>query len=141
MGNTVEGWDYERFQDFVVNHAVNQGIVGRQALAERAGIKVGMLSKYYSGQERPSIGTLEKIHAAIHCDWNELLVAAGRASANVTAKPTIPPLTLHPRAQEINTMLIDASPLSPKDREYIESMIDRLIDPYRRQMRTRRKTG
>lgn len=139
MGNTPEDWDYEKFQNFVVRHAFNRGIVGRKALADVADLKVGMLSKWYNGVERPSPESLQKLADATGAPYLQLLVAAGRATATEDTQPIVPLVTLHPRALELNSMLAESSPLNEEDRVLLDTLIDSVVDRFRKQMKTRRR--
>jgi len=47
-------------------------------LAEQAGITKAMLSAYENGKRRPSLGTLDRILAALGAQWRDLAYAMVR---------------------------------------------------------------
>lgn len=142
VGETGPDWDFEKFHDYVTRHAVNVGIYGRPALARATGLGEAQLSRWYRGIDQPAFSSLQKLARVIGAPIAELLVLAGRdphGQFDVAAAPEPPALTIHPVARELSDMLSFDSPIPEGDRTALETLIDRAINPYRRQMRTRRK--
>lgn len=123
------------------------------SLARAAGTSGSTITRLvYGGVGRPDSDTLERLaralaHAtlaptatptdveeAVKDLHNQLLHGAGY---RLGAAPPSP--GLHRYAAEVNQMIGPSSPLPPEDVEFLEVMIDRLIDPYRRKLR--RRTG
>jgi len=142
VGETGPDWDYEKFHDYVTRHAVNVGIFGRPALARATGLGEAQLSRWYRGIDQPAFSSLQKLARVIGAPIPELLVLAGRdphGQFDLAAAPEPPALTIHPLGHELSDMLSCDSPIPDEDRAALETLIDRAINPYRRQMRVRRK--
>jgi len=93
--------------------------------------------RWLSEEQRPTIRSIERIAPVLGRSINELVLAAypDRLSGQVTeARPA------HPLVHELARMLADDSPIPPADRAALETVLDRLIDPYRKVLR-RRGTG
>ena len=67
---------------------------------------------------------------------NEMVLAAYPDQLGVDPAPAAP-VTLHPLASELSRILADDSPISSEDRQALANVLDRLLDPYRRQFRRR----
>jgi transcriptional regulator with XRE-family HTH domain len=142
MGETGPDWDFEKFHDYVTRHAVNVGIYGRPALARATGLGEAQLSRWYRGIDQPAFSSLQKLARVIGAPIAELLVLAGRdphGQFDIAAAPEPPALNIHPVARELSDMLSCDSPIPEVDRAALETLIDRAINPYRRQMRSRRR--
>lgn len=144
MSETGPGWDYQKFHDYVTRHAVNVGIFGRPALARATGLGEAQLSRWYRGIDRPAFSSLQKLARVIRAPLADLLVLVGRDphrqfAAAVAPEP--PALSIHPVARELNEMLACDSPIPEPDRIALATLIERAINPYRRQMHARRKSA
>lgn len=134
-------WDHEQFKAYVLNIAANSGVDKTADLARKSGIKPGMISKWFRGVEQPSVGSLQRLAGSLNAPLVDLLVLAGRAGRDelsLDAAPSVPDVVGHPLAREIHKMLADDSPIPPEDRTVLETVIDRVIEPYRKTMRRRR---
>jgi transcriptional regulator with XRE-family HTH domain len=107
----------------------------------------------YGGVDRPDEDTLGRIARA----FAHLAAPAAASSADVetAARAKLASLKraagygvdgeaeplrrMHRLAVELDLMVGEGSPLDPREVEFIETMADRLIEPYRRKMR--RRTG
>lgn len=122
-------------------------------LARAAGTSGSTITRLvYGGVGRPDSDTLGKVaralveaelpagtppgdlSTAVEDKHNELLHAAGY---RIGAAPA-PPAT-HRYAVELDQMIGAGTPLSDEDVRFLEVMVDRLMDPYRRKLR--RRTG
>jgi len=88
--------------------------------------------------KRPTIKSIERIAPVLGKSINELVLAAYPDRLNGPA-PTVVPAA-HPLVHDLARMLADDSPIPRADREALETVLDRLLEPYRRLSR-RRKSG
>lgn len=141
MRTSLGPWDHEAFQDFVVKHAFSHGIEGRRALGEAANIKVGLLSKWYRGVERPSPESIKKLAPVLRVPASDLMVLTGHLPADGAELTPIPEAPeFHPLARELNTMLAPDSPLTDARRDLLADSVDRIMEPDRKTMlRSRRQ--
>ena len=105
--------------------------------ARAAGTDPSVVLRWLSEEQRPTIRSIERIAPVLGKSINELVLAAypDRLSGQVhEARPA------HPLVHEIARMLADDSPIPPADRAALETVLDRLLDPYRKVLR-RRGTG
>ncbi|GAA2641604.1 helix-turn-helix domain-containing protein [Paractinoplanes durhamensis] len=105
--------------------------------ARAVGTDPSVVLRWLSEEQRPTITSIERIAPVLGRSINELVLAAypDRLSGPVPATPAI-----HPLVHELGRLLADDSPIPRADREALETVLDRLLDPYRRLSR-RRKSG
>jgi transcriptional regulator with XRE-family HTH domain len=106
--------------------------------ARAAGIDPSVVLRWLSEEQRPTIRSLERIAPILRTTMNELVRAAYPDRLNVPA-PASP--RVHPLARELDVMLGDQSPIPEADRRALETVLDRMLDPYRHVMRRRRRTA
>jgi transcriptional regulator with XRE-family HTH domain len=138
VGNS---WDHEAFRDYVIVAAANLPNVKTQAdIARVAGIVPSLLSKWFRGLEQPNFTSLEKLATGLQVPLRDLIALSGRLPEGEVGERPVPPppILVNPLALELDRMLDDESPLSDEDRHAIRTIVDRVIAPYRRQMRRRR---
>lgn len=132
-------WDHEAFKAYVVAAAANLNDVTSQAdIARAIDIAPSLLSKWFRGTEVPSLDSQKKIVAKLPgTTLDDLLRLTGRIDGG--EPPTLTAVrAAHPLARELDDMLADTSPIVDTDREVLVTLVDRVIDPYRRVMRRRR---
>jgi transcriptional regulator with XRE-family HTH domain len=107
----------------------------RQAdLARRAGVSESTISRWLYSPGKPDDDKLDQLADALQVDHGELLAKAGYGRpADHVAEPPI-----HRHARNIDAILSPNSPVPPEDREALERVLDRLIDPYLKLIRRRR---
>ena len=105
--------------------------------ARAVGTDPSVVLRWLSEEQRPTIRSIERIAPILGRSINELVRAAypDRLSGSVPEVPAVPPLV-----HELARMLADDSPIPPADRAALETVLDRLLDPYRKVLR-RRRTG
>jgi transcriptional regulator with XRE-family HTH domain len=102
--------------------------------ARAVGTDPSVVLRWLSEEQRPTIRSIERIAPVLGKTINELVVAAYPDRVGVSAPaPQVPPL-----AQELARMLADDSPIPEPDRQALETVLDRMLDPYRKIMRRRR---
>lgn len=142
MRTADAGFDHEKFQDYVVKCAFAQGIEGRAALATTSGINRSSLSKWYTGEEQPSIVSLKKLASVIRAPINDLLVLAGHMAADELGKLPVPPSPpkVRPVVSNLAKVLAEDSPLSQATKDQIETLVGLVVDPALREMRSLART-
>jgi hypothetical protein len=91
--------------------------------------------RWLSEEQRPTIRSIERIAPLLGRSINELVVAAYPDRLGVSA-PAAP--AVHPLVHELGRMLAEDSPIPQPDRLALETVLDRMVDPYRKVMRRRR---
>lgn len=103
--------------------------------ARAVGTDPSVVLRWLSEEQRPTITSIERIAPVLGKSINELVVAA--YPDRLSGPPAgVPPA--HPLVHELARMLADDSPIPQADRAALETVLDRMIEPYRRLMRRRR---
>jgi transcriptional regulator with XRE-family HTH domain len=103
--------------------------------ARAVGTDPSVVLRWLSEEQRPTIRSIEKIAPALGRSINEVILAA---YPDRLSDPHPAIRQLHPFAYELGRMLDDGSPIPLADRQALESVLDRILDPYRKVMRRRR---
>ena len=99
--------------------------------ARAAGTDPSVVLRWLSEEQRPTIRSIERIAPVLGTSMNELVRAAYPDRLR-GSEPAVDAL-----AQELARMLADDSPLPNADRAALRTVVDRLIDPYRKVLRRR----
>jgi transcriptional regulator with XRE-family HTH domain len=103
--------------------------------ARRVGTDPSVVLRWINEEQRPTIRSIERIAPELGRSINEMVHAAypdRLAGAGPFAAP------LHPLAHELGRILSDESPIPESERTALATVLDRMLDPYRREMRRRR---
>jgi len=103
--------------------------------ARAAGIDPSVVLRWLSGEQRPTIRSIERIAPVLGRGINEIVVAA--YPDRVGGAPPAPPVT-HPLVHELGRILAADSPIPEADRAALATVLDRMLDPYRRVLNRRR---
>src|SRR5262249_28032597 len=106
--------------------------------ARAAGTDPSVVLRWLSEEQRPTIRSIERIAPVLGVGINELVLAASPDRLNGAA-PSAPTVT-HPLVHDLARLLADDSPVPRADRQALEIVLDRMLEPYRRLLR-RRKSG
>jgi transcriptional regulator with XRE-family HTH domain len=128
----MDGW--ERLASAVIARRVELGMHTRQALAEATGLTARSLSDIERARRTSyDPATLARVEQALQ--WLpgtvDRILAEGDAQASDVGDAD-------PLLRELGAMLADDSPIPPDDRQALRTIVDRLLAPYRPQMRRRR---
>src|SRR4051794_29427393 len=102
--------------------------------ARAVGTDPSVVLRWLSEEQRPTIRSIERIAPVLGRSINELVRAAypDRLNGPVPAVPAV-----HPLVHELARLLADDSPIPQADRDALETVLDRLLDPYRKILRRR----
>lgn len=103
--------------------------------ARAAGTDPSVVLRWLSEEQRPTIRSIERIAPVLGKTINELVLAAypDRLSG---PEPRVS--ATHPLVHELARILADDSPIPAADRLALETVLDRIVDPYRKVLRRRR---
>jgi transcriptional regulator with XRE-family HTH domain len=104
--------------------------------AREVGTDPSVVLRWISGEQRPTISSIERIAPILGRSITDMVTAAypDRLGHPVAAPPT----QIHPLAHELGRILAEDSPVSPEERAALASVLDRMLEPYRRDLRRRR---
>jgi transcriptional regulator with XRE-family HTH domain len=103
--------------------------------ARSVGTDPSVVLRWISGDQRPTIKSIERVACVLGRSINEIVVAA---YPDRLGRQAIPATPIHPLAYELGRILADDSPVPAAEREALVSVLVRLLDPYRRELRRRR---
>ncbi|MFI5931699.1 XRE family transcriptional regulator [Actinoplanes sp. NPDC051494] len=103
--------------------------------ARTVGMDPSVVLRWISEEQRPTIRSIERIAPALGRSINELVVAA---YPDRIGGPAPQPPPAHPLVHDLALMLADDSPIPAADRQALATVLDRMIDPYRKVLRRRR---
>lgn len=132
-------WDHEEFRTYVVDAAANlPGVTSQADIARAVDIGPSLLSKWFRGEETPSLDSLKKLAGLPGATLDDLLKLTGRVPGHGATPAAEQLRPVHPLARELDDMLDEQSPVAVEDREVLATLVGRIMDPYRRTMRRRR---
>lgn len=102
--------------------------------ARAVGTDPSVVLRWLSEEQRPTIRSIERIAPVLGKSINELVRAAYPDRLNGPAPEVA---AVHPLVHELARILADDSPIPQADRVVLETVLDRLVDPYRKIMRRR----
>jgi len=103
--------------------------------ARAVGTDPSVVLRWISEEQRPTIRSIERISSILGKSMNEMVLAAYPDRLGL---PVATVAQTHPLARELDMMLSEQSPIDVADREALASVLDRMLDPYRKLMRRRR---
>jgi hypothetical protein len=103
--------------------------------ARVVGTDPSVVLRWISEEQRPTIRSIERIAPMLGKTINDMVHAAYPDRLGETE---VPATRLHPIAYEIGRILAPDSPVSATDRSALQTVLDRMLEPYRREMRRRR---
>jgi len=125
------------FGSFLKETILAAGFPTPTHFARAVGTDPSVVLRWLSEEQRPTITSIERIAPVLGKTINELVLAAypDRLSGPAPVAPV-----LHPVALELSRLLADDSPIPRADRDALETVLDRMLEPYRKLSR-RRRTG
>jgi transcriptional regulator with XRE-family HTH domain len=104
--------------------------------ARAVGTDPSVVLRWLSEEQRPTIRSIERIAPVLGKTINEMVRAAYPDRLGEDTPATLP--HLHPMAYELGRMLAPDSPIPEIDRQALETVLDRMLEPYRKVLRRRR---
>lgn len=112
------------------------------AFARAAGVSASAVSRWLSGELRPTPKTLERIAGALKVPTATLSAIAYPELATGDAVPTyVAPARVHPLVRNLEALLDPASTLSPMERDTLERLVGAVVQPYLRHLKGRRRSA
>jgi transcriptional regulator with XRE-family HTH domain len=128
------------FSAFLADAIARAKYVTPTDFARTAGVHPSAVSRWLSGQQVPTVRTLEKIAPFLQVNKNTLIAIAYPDGAEVPEDiPTGP--APHRLALELERLLAEDSPVPAMDRDTLERVIDSVLQPYRRHMKGQRRSA
>ena len=125
------------FGDYLRDAILAAGFSTPTQFAREVGTDPSVVLRWISGEQRPTISSIERIAPVLGRTHH-------RHGDRRLPRPVGPgdgdpgPAQMHPLAYELGRILADDSPVPPEEREALASVLDRLLEPYRRDLRRRR---
>lgn len=129
----------EEFGTFLASFISRSGrFPDATTFARTAEISPSAVSRWINGKDRPSAANLQKIAPLIGKTPTELFaIAYPEEAAGGDTEPDVG----DPLIDELTGMLDPDSPLPDAERETLRTLVDRVIEPHRRHMRSRRRSS
>lgn len=108
--------------------------------ARTAKVHPSAVSRWLSGQQVPTVRTLEKIAPYLKVNKNTLIAIAYPDGADLPEDIPTGPIP-HRLALELERMLAEDSPVPAVDRDTLERVIDSVLAPYRHHLKGRRRSA
>lgn len=109
------------------------------AFAQAAGVSPSAVSRWLAGAATPTVRTLEKLARVLDVSAPDLVALAHpELRAGHVVKVPAPAARSHPLARELDRMLADDSPVPAPERENLSTVVDSVMDRYRRYLRKKR---
>jgi transcriptional regulator with XRE-family HTH domain len=103
--------------------------------ARAVGTDPSVVLRWLSDEQRPTIRSIERIAPVLGKSINDLVRAAYPDRLGIAAPAS---QAIHPLAHELGRLLADDSPIPRGDREALVTVLDRMLEPYRKLTRRRR---
>jgi transcriptional regulator with XRE-family HTH domain len=104
--------------------------------AREVGTDPSVVLRWINGEQRPTISSIERIAPVLGRSITDMVTAA--YPDRVGPRPPAAAPQLHPLAYEIGRVLAEDSPVPPAERAALESVLEKMLEAYRRDMRRRR---
>jgi hypothetical protein len=115
----------------------NAGFATPTHFARAVDTDPSVVFRWISEEQRPTIRSIEKIAPVLGKTINEMVMAAYPDRLGGT-EPVPAAESSHPLAHELGRMLAPDSPIPASEKDALISVLNRLLDPYRKLMRRRR---
>jgi len=139
MGSVVVDRQPTAFGEWLIAQMSGMGI-SQTELAGRIGVAQATISRWVFRDIKPDEVKLNQLGDVLGLGRAARLEMFERAGYGQHAARTgqTGEVAPHPIVQEIRRMLDPDSPIPPEDLRILETLLDRVVDPYRKVMRRRR---
>lgn len=112
------------------------------AFARAAGVSPSAVSRWLSGELRPTPKTLERLAAPLKTRTAILTaIAYPELAVSDSAPDYAAPAPVHPAVRNLARLLAEDSPVPPEERDTLERVVESVIQPYLRHLKARRRTA
>ena len=125
------------FGDYLRDAIHAAGFATPTQFARAVNTDPSVVLRWLNEEQRPTIRSLERVAPTLRKSINEMVSAAYPDRLGDGARPAL--ATLHPLGYEVGRILANDSPISAKDRDALLAVLNRMLEPYRRDMRKRRE--
>jgi transcriptional regulator with XRE-family HTH domain len=119
------------FGAYLRDAIIASGFATPTQFARTVGTDPSVVLRWISGEQRPTIRSIERIAPVLGRTINEMVEAAYPVCLGETPGTHA---VLHPLAYELGRMLAHDSPIEETDRQALLSVLNRIMEPYRRDM-------
>jgi hypothetical protein len=127
------------FGDYLKDAIGAAGFATPTHFARVVGTDPSVVLRWISEEQRPTIRSIERIAPVLGKTINDVVLAAYPDRLGITQR--VPASRMHPLAYEIGRILADDSPVPVGDRQALARVLDKMLEPYRRELRRRRAAG
>ncbi len=136
-----KGDELPSFPVFLAN-AIEELYPNPSAFARAAGVSPSAVSRWLSGELRPTPKTLERIAGALKVPPKILSVIAYPELATADAAANyVAPARVHPLVKNLAQLLAEDSPVPEVERDTLERVVESVIQPYLRHLKGRRRSA
>jgi hypothetical protein len=125
------------FGDYLRNAIHAAGFATPTQFARAVNTDPSVVLRWLSEDQRPTIRSLERVAPMLGKTINDMVGAAYPDRLGEDGRPP-KAASMHPLGYEVGRILASDSPISSDDREALHAVLNRLLEPYRRDMRRRR---
>ena len=112
------------------------------AFAKAAGVSPSAVSRWLSGELRPTPKTLERLAGPLQTPIATLTAIAYPELAIQNGAPRpVAPVPVHPLVRDLARLLAEDSPVPSTERDTLERVVESVIQPYLRHLKARRRTA
>lgn len=105
--------------------------------ARAAGVDPSVVFRWIYGKTAPTTKILAKVAPVLGLTESDLIARAYSTGTSLAESPRV----IHPLVAELARLLGDDSPIGTDERQVLETLIDRIVQPYRRRPGRGRKTA
>ena len=123
------------FVDYLRSAIRSAGFATPTQFARKADVDPSVVLRWLGGAQRPTIRSLERVAPILGRSTSEMVRAAypdrlDRADTRATP--------MHELGYEVGRLLSDDSPIPPEERQFLERVLNTMLEPYRQGQRSRR---
>ena len=126
------------FGDYLRNAIHAAGFATPTQFARAVNTDPSVVLRWLSGDQRPTIRSLERVAPKLGKSVHEMVGAAYPDRLSDVA--TVPQTRMHDLGYEVGRILASDSPIPAADRDALSAVLNRMLEPYRRDMRRRNRT-
>lgn len=115
------------FGAYIADAIADAGFTTSTHFARAIDVDPSVVRRWINGQQRPTLRLLERAAPALNRSLNDLVAAAYPERSSEAVQP----IPLHPLARDVDVLLGANSRLPEKEREALETVLRRLLEPYR----------